>query len=107
MKIYSQSRFKKFPPPAIPVNPKSTCTILPLKHLNIDVNGDIYPCCILNGGGFFKIGDIDELLTLEYDEVVNLFEERAKKLFSKYGDNELPCIPQTEIKNICMQCPLL
>ena len=91
---------------AMPISPKSTCTILPLKHLNMDTRGDIYPCCLLNGRDSFKVGKIDDLLTLDFDEAVSLFYQRAKDIFSTYKDNELPCISNDEMDLTCSECPL-
>jgi len=76
------------------------CIIYPIKYLNLNQSGFIYPCCLLNNREGMEIGHISELLDGDWKQTVNLFNER---IMEKYNlqENHIPCITEKENKKIC------
>jgi MoaA/NifB/PqqE/SkfB family radical SAM enzyme len=73
------------------------CTILPLRHLNIDTDGRIYPCCLISGNQQFAIGLISDIHKKGY---LNNLALKAKEIMIKHGS--FPCLKSTREKG----CPL-
>ncbi len=96
---FQKSDFKMQGCPPDKVN-EGKCTVYPFKHLNLSPSGHIYPCCLLNNRKGMDIGHISELLNGDWEQTVQLFNERIK---GKYNllKNPIPCITEKDTKKVC------
>ncbi len=82
------------------------CTIYPFKHLNLSPSGYIYPCCLLNNRKGMEIGHISELLSNDWQQMIDTFSDRIKRKYD-LSINPIPCITMNE-KGVekRLACPL-
>jgi radical SAM protein with 4Fe4S-binding SPASM domain len=81
-------------------NKYGKCTILPFKHINIDPNGDIFPCCLLSSKLDYKIGNCSQFERKELNSVLFEMSNKARELYLQKGP--FPCSEKNSIKG----CPL-
>lgn len=76
------------------------CYISPIRHLNINPLGKIYPCCLLNNTFRYEVGDISELISMDFNKAIDLFNRRIHAS-SALSDGILPCLKLNKGKNVC------
>ena len=76
------------------------CYISPIRHLNINPLGKIYPCCLLNNTFKYEVGDISELISMDFKKAIDLFNRRIHAC-SEFSDGFLPCLKLKKGKNVC------
>lgn len=76
------------------------CNVFPIRHLNIGPQGMISPCCLLNNSPAYEIGNITELLTMDFDSAIQMFNYRIlnNKAFSL---SSLSCLNEVNEKKVC------
>ena len=81
-------------------NQPASCTALPLRHLNIDTDGDGYPCCIMNGMKRFRVGNIG---AIEEGGVLHWYRELSVCAAEKFGATQQGCVAVADRE---LGCPL-
>lgn len=76
------------------------CNVFPIRHLNVSPQGMISPCCLLNNSPAYEVGNITELLTMDFDSAIQLFNYRIShnKAFLL---SSLPCFSEVNGKMVC------
>jgi cyclic pyranopterin phosphate synthase len=76
------------------------CTVYPFKHLNLSPSGFVYPCSLLNNRKGMEIGHISELLNGDWEQTINLFNERIREKY-KLQENPIPCTAEKGKRKVC------
>ena len=76
------------------------CYIYPIRHLNINPLGKVFPCCLLNNRNQYEVGSVAELLTMDFKSAIDLFNSRIRAR-SVFSEGTLPCLDCAQGKDIC------
>ena len=79
---------------------EGNCNIFPIKHLNVSPQGKISPCCLMNNSPDYEIGDITELLSMDFNSAIKLFNYRISNN-KAFLLSSLPCIKEDKGRNVC------
>jgi radical SAM protein with 4Fe4S-binding SPASM domain len=72
------------------------CTVSPLKFLNINYRGDIYPCCLLMNDPIYKIGSIEDLFRNGWNKTLIEMQNNIENK-NVYKNNLFPCFHKSTL----------